>query len=1736
MEKEEFRSSFLFNKDGKVNSVLLFCLVLIFVLSAFFVEAVLINPVSPTNFSINGSRNINFTFRVNWSMAGEFITNCSIWTNITGTLAETKANSSTNGIFNDSGVSGGNLSHINFTLAQDGLFNWSVACANGTSGDGGPLADWTNFSVNRSLLVDATPPRLFAITPNTSLAANQPTNFASGNFTTWPIFYVNVSDNSTHTVWYILNGSYTTQAEWTAGTSIGQLENSTGKLNNVTMSRDRGAGVNVMERYNATISLNFSSAWRGPGAHSVVFCANDTVGNKNCIGSYDFVILGVNVTQMELTLVNFGQSGALGLNITYGNGTEVPAGDSDSGGAPPSAGYFNPLAQNYTFVFNMSRTNKLYLVGLSIDEGQLGNASNANITTMPEKEVLSAVGYGFNTTMVGGDFSRFIPDFVRYKFGVIELTGVGFNRRLYCSGASIASPNCTAVLSCNATAFGVNNDSNVLNTILGAGSASACYLEGDKGELNGVSLTAGRTYLFVKHFSQGALGNDSGAPEIQFFGSLVNNETRTRHETPPFDAVIFNTTSTFVVINFTVTDINSTGINMSVNNSINVTVRDNGISLSAGTFYVSGVSSNLTCVPNGHVTNSSVYNITGLDISGNLTDGVNCTLTVTGLSNGTKNITVQAKDASNNSNINITSVLMTVDQIPPKFSYYNITHNVTIDPTTDSADNLPLNASDFRSSAQGKKIYIVANWSDNLTQVWKGTFQFYNASTSSWQTLNTSPSNYIAGHNSSWTNFTFGVPIGQNEFEGRNVSFRIIANDTLGNVNNSAYAQNFTVLINDTSKPKIVINGTALANGSNLSSTTFLASWYIIDGNQISHINVSIDGVDQASETATGCVKFKQFAGVPDSGNPNDPNSNTNKNSSFSLSTDTNCPLTNGSHFIRVAARDMRNNTEVVFHNFTLQSGGSPRLIVENFTRGTTLWSKNSSTINNTNITSAVGITLSGSALTGVSVANISYVSNCNSSASTVTIGNGNITVYPFNESTCPTQSENRTLTVTVTDTAGNTNTTVFTFLVDNVGPTFAVWSPTNQQTFTQTNTSLNFSILDDDQAISFYGYYLDNNDNVLYTLNISATIGAAGRNISESRLVNHTGTHTIKFTANDTLGNIANTSWIAFIQIGAVNLTRLNDSLITNLGSNNVSNISFFDGSGNKLEGMQDVNQTLQLFLELNRTQRKANVTINFNGSLANWNMTNEIFILMNDSTLGTDIFNNETAIVIDSILANSSSFSKFLVDNNSYFVKVSMPLNATNNSPGRDVELWYYSNEKDLSTKVNVTQCSVGLSPTQSMALSAGSFPCWNNTDNKTVAIYLPHFSAVALVNNSEAPWVNVTTPNSANQSVSMFVPNISVSGDVVTCVYSVNGTIANVTMTKSGNICLGQTERFKNLNALNGNYNLTITLTDSGSNVETYFWKFNVSDSASPNSPNSSRISSSVTSTTATITVSGINESVNVTMIYSTSINSLSSIAMETDFNQSQSVALTGLTADRSYYYNLTVCDYNGNCATNGTFNFTTDVASSTTTTTTTTDSGGGGGAATPAATISDSKSQIWGVVSKDSSISMSINKATIAITSVAVNNVKSELKNVNLEVQSLKDKPVSKVAAAKVYQYLNVEKKNLADEDATSIKVAFRVTKSWLTANGLASSDVVLYRYKDGTWNKLATKIISDSDANYINYEAETPGLSYFAIGSKAAASAELQAILDMIDSFYAKGTPTLIQILDAIDAYYLSGGG
>src|SRR3989338_57809 len=146
MQKEGHSGLFNF-RDGKVNIFLLFSVVLIFVLSIAFVHGVTIAQSSPISLSINNTRAINFTFTVTWSGGGEQISNCSIWTNLTGTWAQTVINGSngTGGVIYNSSTS---QSILNVTLDRDGNFSWSVACLNTSAEDSSGVY---NFSTNRTL-------------------------------------------------------------------------------------------------------------------------------------------------------------------------------------------------------------------------------------------------------------------------------------------------------------------------------------------------------------------------------------------------------------------------------------------------------------------------------------------------------------------------------------------------------------------------------------------------------------------------------------------------------------------------------------------------------------------------------------------------------------------------------------------------------------------------------------------------------------------------------------------------------------------------------------------------------------------------------------------------------------------------------------------------------------------------------------------------------------------------------------------------------------------------------------------------------------------------------------------------------------------------------------------------------------------------------------------------------------------------------------------------------------------------------------------------------------------------------------------------------------------------------------------------------------------------------------------------------------------------------------------------
>ncbi|MBS3101242.1 hypothetical protein J4204_03845, partial [Candidatus Woesearchaeota archaeon] len=281
------------------------------------------------------------------------------------------------------------------------------------------------------------------------------------------------------------------------------------------------------------------------------------------------------------------------------------------------------------------------------------------------------------------------------------------------------------------------------------------------------------------------------------------------------------------------------------------------------------------------------------------------------------------------------------------------------------------------------------------------------------------------------------------------------------------------------------------------------------------------------------------------------------------------------------------------------------------------------SAVNNTNITASGGTNFVGlnfTTLTGaVGLSSITYVSSCNTSAIVTISGNSSYsgnstTIYPFNTTTCQTSSSNVTLKVTVTDTAGNTNSTVFGFVLDNVAPTIAVHTPLNNQRFTSI-TDINVSAFDSESQVDMITFTQTGVLNFSDLVNVSLSVYL---------------TNTMTYPSNATL-----------------RLKSASTGSYESLGVDNVTNID----------------NTYEIFLYLNSSSANTqiNVTItDINGSGANWDEIN-FSVLINDSVnFESHVANNFTVNLL-AFVAFNGSFEKFLPNANDYFGVVLLPFNIS-------------------------------------------------------------------------------------------------------------------------------------------------------------------------------------------------------------------------------------------------------------------------------------------------------------------------------------------------------------------------------------------------------------------------------------------------------------------------------------------
>jgi len=123
-------------------------------------------------------------------------------------------------------------------------------------------------------------------------------------------------------------------------------------------------------------------------------------------------------------------------------------------------------------------------------------------------------------------------------------------------------------------------------------------------------------------------------------------------------------------------------------------------------------------------------------------------------------------------------------------------------------------------------------------------------------------------------------------------------------------------------------------------------------------------------------------------------------------------------------------------------------------------------------------------------------------------------------------------------------------------------------------------------------------------------------------------------------------------------------------------------------------------------------------------------------------------------------------------------------------------------------------------------------------------------------------------------------------------------------------------------------------------------------------------------------------------------------------------------------------------------------------------------------------------------------------------------VKIKIQKLAGLPASVTheIEGKVYHYIEITKQNITDTDINKVYINFAVNRSWLDVNNINYNNITLYRWANNVWNALKTILIVETATEAL-YSAESPGLSYFAIGTtQAQAPPEEEIIITCEESW------------------------
>ncbi len=88
-------------------------------------------------------------------------------------------------------------------------------------------------------------------------------------------------------------------------------------------------------------------------------------------------------------------------------------------------------------------------------------------------------------------------------------------------------------------------------------------------------------------------------------------------------------------------------------------------------------------------------------------------------------------------------------------------------------------------------------------------------------------------------------------------------------------------------------------------------------------------------------------------------------------------------------------------------------------------------------------------------------------------------------------------------------------------------------------------------------------------------------------------------------------------------------------------------------------------------------------------------------------------------------------------------------------------------------------------------------------------------------------------------------------------------------------------------------------------------------------------------------------------------------------------------------------------------------------------------------------------------------------------------------------------SKSYEFFEITKEGMSNKEIDSVKIVFRVSKSWLSSNSLDEDSIRLAKYSSG-WKELSTEKLRE-DSGYVYYSASVSDLSTFAVIAKESKS-------------------------------------